>query len=590
MGPTISIGQAEREYLRMVCELAGGEAKVPVAFHEVQEALALAGDESERRCDFWTRRGALEWPAFGHVALTHSGLAQLAGWESLPGPADTGTAYGGDSESARVSVVIPVHNEARTIDGLVRGLCRSPQVLEVIVVDDGSIDDTAALAAAAGARVVTSSLLGKGASMEDGVREARGDIVLFVDGDLSGLPDEFVTRMTKPLVVGEADLVKAGFTRDAAGVTQLTAQPLLSAFFPDLDRFCQPLCGMVATRRSFLRNLTLENDYGVDVALLIDAAQKGAKLTEVHIGHIAHESQPPQALSDMARQVTRVILDRAWRYERLSINRVIEMREAERRAGAGSLPFDLPVSGEQKYALFDMDGVLLDGRFVVELAEHVGASDDVHRLLDSHILPDEERSRAIAALFAGVPWETFVEVARDMPLMEGAVETVIALRRAGYVVGIVTDSFHVAAETIRRRIFADFCVAHVLHFRNGTATGELTLAPLMHHSQGCRQHVCCKANVLRHLNAGSRSASRRILAVGHGENDLCMLRAAGTSVAFRAQSKQVGRAAQHQVSGPLTQILGLLDRPAVTRVRVSRSQSSAARLPAPGRATAVPRG
>jgi glycosyltransferase involved in cell wall biosynthesis len=62
-------------------------------------------------------------------------------------------------------------------------------VAKVIVVDDGSIDGTPELAAQAGARVVTSTLLGKGASMEDGVWAAQNEIVVFLDGDLNGLPE-----------------------------------------------------------------------------------------------------------------------------------------------------------------------------------------------------------------------------------------------------------------------------------------------------------------------------------------------------------------------------------------------------------------
>lgn len=470
-----------------------------------------------------------------------------------------------DTVGKTVSVIIPVLNEGKTIEHLVRLLHRDPQVREVLVVDDGSIDDTVELASRAGAAVMMSSLLGKGASMEDGLGVVRGDVILFLDGDLIDVPEDLVETMVRPLLGEQADLVKARFTRDAGRVTTLTARPLLSTFFPELASFAQPLGGIVAARRSLLTGLRLENDYGVDVGLLIDASMKGAKVVEVDIGHIHHDSQSLETLGEMAKQVTRAILDRAWKYERLGINQVREMQEVERRARAGLLPAVTAADSGQKYALFDMDGVLLDGRFVVELAERVGAQAELDRFLDNQTIPEAERARFIAALFTGVNKEVFEETACSIPLMEGAVETVVALRRAGYRVGIVTDSFHVAAETVRRRVFADFCIAHLLRFRNGTCTGELTLSPAMTDPAGCPRHYCCKSNVLRHLADTAGLLPERTLAVGDGLNDTCMLAEAGISVAFRPKSKLVTEAARHLLDGSLSGIIDLLDVGTVSR-------------------------
>lgn len=461
-------------------------------------------------------------------------------------------------EAGQVSVVIPVLNEAKTIGALVRLVRRNPRVLEVLVVDDGSIDGTATIAERAGATVMMSSLLGKGASMGDGIAAARGEIVLFIDGDLLEIDDGFVEKMTGPILAGEADFVKAGFTRDSGRVTVLTARPLLATFFPELAGFAQPLGGIVAARRSLLESIRLENDYGVDVGLLIDAVVKGARTVEVDIGRIDHPSQSLAALGDMAKQVTRVILDRAWRHERLGINRVLEMQEAERQVKAHQLPAASCASEGQRFALFDMDGVLLDGRFVVELAARIGAERELARYLDCRNLRDGERSRAIAALFTGVHWDVFEETARSMPLMAGAVQTVVALRRAGYRVGIVTDSFHVAAETIRRRVFADFVVSHLMRFRNRTATGDLTPSPLMVDPEGCREHDYCKSNVIRHLEQVAGLVPEHTLAVGDGENDVCMLRRVGISVAFRPKSPLVAQAARHTVHGSLLEVPALL--------------------------------
>ncbi len=569
MRSTEAIGQAERRYLQAVHDLVGGEANTAVSFRDVQEYLSYTDDEASHCSDLWTRCGAVEWPTLGHLALTQIGLARARRIAtSIPAASSFGPGVSGDPrdkessprtiEAGAISVVIPALNEAGTIGQLVRLVRSSPKVLEVLVVDDGSVDGTAEVAAQAGARVMMSSLLGKGASMEDGVRATRGEIVLFLDADLLEISEDFVERMVAPILAGEADLVKAKFTRDSGRVTILTARPLLGAFFPELARFDQPLGGIVAVRRWLVGSLRLENDYGVDVGLLIDVVARGARAVEVDIGRIDHESQPLEALGDMARQVTRVILDRAWRHERLSMNLVLEMQETERRAKAELLPpVDSPADG-RKFALLDMDGVLLDGRFVVALADRIGAQSELPLLLDSKVLPDGERTRAIASLFTGVRREVFEETALSMPLMEGAVDLVVALRKAGYRVGIVTDSFHVAAETVRRRVFADFSVAHVMRFRNGTATGEITLSPFMLGPGGCREHDCCKSNVIRRLHESAGLVPEQTLAVGDGENDICMLRDAGISVAFRPKSRLVEEAATHSLDGSLLSILDLL--------------------------------
>jgi phosphoserine phosphatase len=458
-------------------------------------------------------------------------------------------------ELGMISVIIPVLNESETIGSVVRFAYRDPRVSEVLVIDDGSIDGTPELARDAGATVITSTLLGKGASMEDGAWAARNEAVLYLDGDLTGLHEDLVQRMTLPILEGEADFVKAKFSRSAGRVTTLTARPLLRAFFPELAHFEQPLGGIVAARRSLLRRLTFATDYGVDIGLLLDAAASGARVVEVGIGHIQHSSHPLEVLGDMATQVVRTLLDRAAKYGRLKRRHVREVAELEQQLQSDLSVALHKVGRAQRLALFDMDGVLLRGRFIVGLARRTNRCADLARLLDRFDLDASERTRRIASLFTGVPREVFEHIARDMPLMPGASETVVGLRKSGFRVGVVTDSYRVAAEMVRRRVFADFSIAHVMKFRRERATGEVTLSPAMSHPRGCTRHEHCKANVLRHLTERTGIGPEQVLAVGDGENDICLLEAAGTSVAFQPKSPGVRGAAGHVVEDALTEVL-----------------------------------
>ena len=112
-----------------------------------------------------------------------------------------------------VSVIIPALNEQKRIADVVRYALSDSATAEVIVVDDSSTDNTVTLAREAGARVVTSSLLGKGASMADGALLAQSEIVVYLDGDLKGLRKGIISDLARPLIAGQAEFVKARFGR-----------------------------------------------------------------------------------------------------------------------------------------------------------------------------------------------------------------------------------------------------------------------------------------------------------------------------------------------------------------------------------------
>ena len=110
------------------------------------------------------------------------------------------------ARTLRVSFLIPAYNEASTIGEVLERIAALDLDAQVIVVDDGSTDDTAAIAEAAGATVIRQPNRGKGAAIRTAIGEADGDIAVIQDADMEYDPAE-VPELIEPIVRGAADVV-----------------------------------------------------------------------------------------------------------------------------------------------------------------------------------------------------------------------------------------------------------------------------------------------------------------------------------------------------------------------------------------------
>ena len=230
-----------------------------------------------------------------------------------------------------ISVCIPCRDEAATIGPLVSMvrhalIRRIPLVDELLVLDDRSTDDTAAVAASAGATVIDIADVhlvhgeghGKGNVLWASLAASKGDFVVWLDGDVTSFQPDWIVKLLAPLIDDDTvALVKATFHRPTqlgggGRTTELVARPLLSLFYPELTGLHQPLAGEYAGRRSVLEQLPFVEGWGVEIAMLIDIARlHGADaIAQVDLGVREHRHRSLHALSVQATEVMATMLGR----------------------------------------------------------------------------------------------------------------------------------------------------------------------------------------------------------------------------------------------------------------------------------------
>ena len=106
-----------------------------------------------------------------------------------------------------VIAIIPALNEATTIKSIIKVVKKNKLIDRILVVSDGSTDDTATIARKCGVDVIElKENVGKGGAMSIGVKQSHEDIILFLDADLIGLTSKHITDLLKPVLNNEASM------------------------------------------------------------------------------------------------------------------------------------------------------------------------------------------------------------------------------------------------------------------------------------------------------------------------------------------------------------------------------------------------
>src|SRR5215207_287199 len=199
-------------------------------------------------------------------------------------------------------------------------------------------------------------------------------------------------------------------------------------------------------------------------------------------------------------------------------------------------------------AVFDMDGTLIQGRLVFALADRFDLSDKVRSIQSHRLMAGHEQTKAIAALFAGL-------TTKDLE------SAIAALKDRGYKIGIISDSYTIAAGFVADRLNLDFVMANKLQIFNGKITGKVDM-PLGWDRIGCY----CKISVCKRYHL-EKSADyfcvpiENTLAVGDTKSDICMIQRAGVGIAFMPKDEEIKKASDKIVNEPdLLKVLNFVNK------------------------------
>ncbi len=249
-----------------------------------------------------------------------------------------------EKKNLKISLCFPTLNEEKTIGKSIvvmksELMDRYPLIDEIAVIDSGSTDKTLSIAEKFGANTYLASdylpeegeCRGKGENLWKALYLLKGDIIVYVDADISNIHHRFAYGLIGPLLEDpEVKFVKAFYNRpfkNATGiapsgggrVTEILIRPLFSQFFPELSGVIQPLSGEYAGYRDIFEQITFPIGYGVETGMLIDIYQKWGlnAIAQTNIDLRIHRNQQVSSLGKMSFGILQTFWDRLSKYRDL---------------------------------------------------------------------------------------------------------------------------------------------------------------------------------------------------------------------------------------------------------------------------------
>lgn len=202
--------------------------------------------------------------------------------------------------------------------------------------------------------------------------------------------------------------------------------------------------------------------------------------------------------------------------------------------------------------VFDMDSTLVDAEAINELAKAGGVHSHIAEVTRKAMEGELNFAEALeerVSLLEGLSEGEVCTIAEELPLMQGAEETVEAVKARGYETAVVTGGFTTMAECVAEKLGIDHVVANDLVFEDGRLTGGVN-GPMVEGDKG---------RALERLSDELDVPLEKCIVVGDGANDLPMMEEAGLAIAFNANKILYGTADIITESADLTAVLNYVE-------------------------------
>lgn len=352
----------------------------------------------------------------------------------------------------KFSVVIPAFNEAKTFPKVIAEVLTLKEVEELIFINDGSTDNTDARIKKflSDPRVIYlkhAKNKGKGAAIKSGVTKAENEVILLLDADLKNITAQKIKKIALPVLKGEVDFSRASFDLARGRVTEIAVKPMMKILFPDLY-FDQPISGQVCAKKSFLESLDLDQRWGVDIGLLLDAISAGQRIVEINIGKLEHKAQSDEEKAEMAKQVLETMIKKAGLIQR-----------------------------KYKLVIFALVDTLVDDHgfsVIYKKMKIANQMNDLQQLFDQKKINYRALTEKRAQLFKDAKSPEIEKISASVPLIKYAQEVVNALKRRKYQVAIISPYLSSVVVPVAQRLGIELIDCAYMEQKNGRYSGKIT--------------------------------------------------------------------------------------------------------------------